>query len=381
MRNLHAHLLTSVLVLLMLLGSPITASATGPIKPKPEPTPVGAAASKRVNAELGQPFALHPGQEAYIEADDFSLTLRSLSEDSGCFSADDCSVMMAEGTLAVQAGDEKELLDFSASMTPDSPFTYEFGDYVVAMTHVEHDEDGELLATFTVTSSQPAVVAAPEPRLAKRCAGFSKYDAAAILQADVSTQPIANLVFAPLAAAAPEPGGICGYYVAATDAASVQTDAAPAVQIIPVTPLDPSLPYLATDVGAAHAATAGRLEGADTLQLLHLLALVSGGEQAVDDSTLMRLQTVLAAGLNEDFLSTLYDIALANPAADAAWLEGTGAEALWLSLPANDGQFVVAISRDRDGVALVEALVSPDVSLADAQGFATTILRRLTAAE
>ena len=45
--------------------------------------------------------------------------------------------MLAEGTLAMQAGEDKELLDFMASMTPDSPFTYEFGDYVIAMVHVE----------------------------------------------------------------------------------------------------------------------------------------------------------------------------------------------------------------------------------------------------
>ncbi len=120
--------------------------------PKPTPTPslkvdIMPAATpitgdgKTVEVALDQPFVLRPGQTGRVEAEDVSLTLRSLADDSGCFSADDCTTMLAEGTLALQAGEEKELLDFTASLTPDAPFTYEFGDYVLALVHVEMNEE------------------------------------------------------------------------------------------------------------------------------------------------------------------------------------------------------------------------------------------------
>ena len=63
---------------------------------------------KTVDVDLDQPFVLRQGQTGRIEAEDVSVTLRSLSEDSGCFSPDDCSTMLAEGTLAMQAGEDKD---------------------------------------------------------------------------------------------------------------------------------------------------------------------------------------------------------------------------------------------------------------------------------
>ena len=277
--------------------------------------------------------------------------------------------MLAEGTLAMQAGAGKELLDFSASITLDSPFTYEFGDYVITLLRVEASEDGEQLATFVINSKQPIVVAVPEPRIAKRCPGFSRFDAAAILQADVNARPVANLVFAPLAGRPPEPTGLCGYFA---------VEAGP--DTLADTPLDPAMPYLATDVGTPYAAVADRLAGDETLQLLHLLALVSGGEEAPDQA--MLLQTQLVAGMSDEFLPALYEAVQSNPDAEAAWIDiqgpdGKGKDALWLALPANAGQFVAAISHAGGEFVIVAALLSTDVPAQDAQGYALTILNRL----
>ena len=321
--------------------------------------------------DLDQPFVLRPGQTGRIEAEDVSVTLRSLSEDSGCFSPDDCSTMLAEGTLALQAGKDKELLNFMASMTPDSPFAYEFGDYVIAMVHVEANEDGERLATFVVSSNRPAEVTVPEPRLAKRCPGFSRFDAAAILQADVNPRPIANLVFAPLSSSAPEPTGLCGYY-AAEGGPDTLAD----------TPLDPALPYLASAVDTPYAAVAARLSGEETQQLLQLLPLVSGGEDEVDQSTMLQLQTQLTAGASDEFLPTLYEVMQGNSDAQVEWissaeLDSSAQEALWLALPANAGEFVAAISHHNGEFVIVAALVSPDVTAADAKGYVLTVLNRL----
>ncbi len=346
--------------------------------PKPTPTPELkveitpiAASGKTVYVDLDQPFVLRPGQTGRSEAEDLSVTLRSLSEDSGCFSADDCSTMLAEGTLAMQAGEDKELLDFMASMTPDSPFTYEFGDYVIAMVHVEANEDGERLATFVISSNRPAEVTVPEPRLAKRCPGFSRFDAAAILQADVNPRPISNLVFAPLSSSAPEPTGFCGYF-AAEGGADTLAD----------TPLDPALPYLASAVDTPYAAVAARLAGEETQQMLHLLPLLSGGDGAVDSFTMMQMQTQIAAGISDEFLPTLYEVAQGNADVQVEWISSSemnsnAQEALWLALPANAGEFVAAISHHNGEFVIVAALVGPDVTAADAKGYVLTVLNRL----
>ena len=378
-------LLAMLLVTLSVGG--LYAPAAAADAPKPTPTPglkveITAAATpvtadgKTVDVDLDQPFILRQGQTGRVEAEDVSVTLRSLADDSGCFSADDCSTMLAEGTLALQAGEDKTLLDFSAMLTPDAPFTYELGDYVIAMVHVEANAEGDRLATFVISSQRPAEVAVPEPRMIRRCPGFSRFDAAAILQADVNPRPIANLVFAPLSSSAPEPTGLCGYYAA---------EGGP--ETLADTPLDPSLPYLASQVDTPYAAVAGRLAGEETQQLLHLLALAAGGEGNLDDATLMQVQTEIAAGLSDEFLPTLYDAAQGNTDAQVEWIgsgdmdsrgQDTGVqEALWLALPANAGEFVAAISHHNGEFVIVAALVGPDVTAAAAKGYVLTVLNKL----
>ncbi len=347
-------------------GAAVTPQATPTSEPTPEPTAQATPISgpgKSLNAALGQPFLLRPGQTARLKAEDMSVTLRSLTDDSGCFSADDCSVMMAEGTLALQVGAAKELLNFNVSLRPEQPFVYEFGGYDVQLLHVEQNDDGDPVATFAVTGGQVAEIEVPELRPAKRCLGFSKFDAAAILQEEVNPQPLANLVFGPLAVDAPVLNGYCGYV----------SEAAPVDQTV-----DTTLPYLASAAAAEHAVVADRLEGEDALELLHLLALAGGSDAPAAGDTLPLLMTQMAAGLTDEVLTTLYERALANPAAEVEWLDGFDDEALWLTLPANHGQFVAAISRDGAAFNVVAALIGPEVSAADALGYGTAVLRKLS---
>ena len=289
-----------LLVILSVGGLDSPAAAANTPKPTPTPglkieiTPVVTPITgdgKTVGIALDQPFVLRPGQTARNEAEDVSLTLRSLTEDSGCFSADDCSVMLAEGTLAMQAGEDKELLEFSAGMTPGSPFSYEFGDYVITLLRVEASEHGKQLATFVISGTQPAEVG-PNAR-GQTLPGFTRFDAAAILQADAKAGSIANLVFALCPAVHLNPQ------------ATVHTTLRTRAPIPSSTPPHSARPHRASAVGTAYAAVADRLAGDETLQLLHLLALVSGGEEMLDSGTLLQLQTQLGLGHGRDSASPL----------------------------------------------------------------------------
>ena len=227
--------------------------------PTPEPTasqtatPVpqvdeGAAEAVAFN----QPFDLLVGETASIHEADFHLTLRSLTEDSGCLSARDCSTMLAEGTLVLAQGEEQELLSFSTSFSAEQAFRYEFAGYVIHLLHVEQTRHGDQVATFMIA---PPTVSTelPAPERIDRCPAFSRFDAAAILQEDVQQKAIANLVFGPLAADAQEARGLCGYV------STGFTEPSPNAQTA----------YLATQVPADHAVAAMLLEGDNVLQLLH----------------------------------------------------------------------------------------------------------------
>jgi hypothetical protein len=343
------------------------------ITPDPTPTPI-VGPGRTLDVGLDQPFSLRAGQTAVVAAEDLSLTLRSLSDDSGCFTPDDCSIMLGEGTLALQASEERLLLDFSASLRPDEPFTTEFAGYVIALVHVEAIEGGEPAATFVVSSQQPAVVEVPAPRAAKRCPSFSRFDAAALLQMEVAKQPVANLVFAPLAADAPAPLGYCGY---AAEEENLEIPADTLSGALFDEPLDPALPYLASAVGSPYAAVADRLRADEVEQLLHLLALVSRGK-GPDLVAQMMLEAQLAAGESDALLPTLYETAQANPDAQVTWLDETRRDALWLALPANGGHFVAAIQQVGDEFVVVAALVGPDVAAEDTKGYALTFLSRFS---
>ena len=96
----------------------------------------------------------------------------------------------------------------------------------------------------------------------------------------------------------------------------------------------------------------------------------------------MQLQTQLAAGMSDEFLPTLYEVAQGNSDAQVEWigsneLDSGAQEALWLALPANAGEFVAAISHHNGEFVIVAALVSPDVTAADAKGYVLTVLNRL----
>jgi hypothetical protein len=115
-----------------------------------------ARAQEPVKAELDAPFALAVGETARLESENFEVTLRSMSDDSGCDDPKDCSSILFKGTLLTRHGEKKEMGQIMAFFTPDKPYTMTYEGYQVQMTTIRRpDPKGPLYATFRVVKAPP----------------------------------------------------------------------------------------------------------------------------------------------------------------------------------------------------------------------------------
>jgi hypothetical protein len=115
-----------------------------------------ARAQEPVKAELDAPFALSAGETARLDSENFEVTLRSITDDSGCDDPKDCSIFLFKGTLLTRHGGKKELGEINASFMPDKPFDMTFDGYRVEITAVRRpDPKGPLYATFRVVKVPP----------------------------------------------------------------------------------------------------------------------------------------------------------------------------------------------------------------------------------
>jgi len=338
------------------------ATATPVPTVRPTATPIAQDDQEQSQAvAFDQPFLLRVGETASIRDANFRLTLRSLSDDSGCVSARDCSLMLADGTLVLAQGDDREVLTFSTSFTADQSFDYDFAGYVIQLTHVEQARNGKQVATFVI-QNPGAAVAIPAPERIDRCPSFSRFDAAAILQEDVEQQAVANLVFGPVAADLWEVRGLCGYV-----STGFTTDQVP----------DEQTAYLATQLAADHAVAAMLLAGDDVMQLLQLAEIVRAANLEADRDELLMLQTRLAAGDYDSVIGYLADTAFQLPGFTVEPIQGIGDEAVWLWQDLDHGHLAMFISRYADTFSVVVALLNDEVDELTVLDYAVIIVRRL----
>src|SRR3954469_728252 len=113
-----------------------------------------ARAQEPVKAELDAPFALAAGETARLESENFEVTLRSMSDDSGCDDPKDCSSILFKGTLLNRHGEKKEMAQIMAFFAPDRPHAMTWEGYQVQMTAIRRpDPKGPLYATFRVVKA------------------------------------------------------------------------------------------------------------------------------------------------------------------------------------------------------------------------------------
>ncbi|MFN8445576.1 MAG: hypothetical protein U0175_32595 [Caldilineaceae bacterium] len=313
--------------------------------------------------KMNQPFLLRVGESVTLADSELSVTLRSLSDDSGCFTKDDCSTMTADGSLALRNGDDRELASFMTSFDPDTPFVYEFSGYEIVLTHVEQDETGEPVATFLMR--KPGIklpFPIPDPQTVERCPTFSRFDAAAILQEDIAPEAVSNLIYGPLSENTPTLSGLCGYLSVAPKA-DVQ--------------VDPNLPQLLTTVDAAHWVVAGSLQGIDAYELLPLVEASRLANPQGDDMDVLRIQTQLTAGQLEEVIRTILNNAQASETMQVTPLSGPGDEAIWIWQPVGEGYFASILARKDSQFALVSALVDGNVQEMTSLDYMLSIANRI----
>ncbi|OQX19702.1 MAG: hypothetical protein BWK76_03835 [Desulfobulbaceae bacterium A2] len=100
--------------------------------------------------QLNEPFALRQGETKQVGPDGFSLTLRSISGDSGCLAPDDCSTMTFNGSIVAQRDGKSQLAQAMAILHPGQGVTFDEDGYAYRLIGVRRDMHDQAEATFVV---------------------------------------------------------------------------------------------------------------------------------------------------------------------------------------------------------------------------------------
>ncbi|HEY0553623.1 MAG TPA: hypothetical protein VGG20_05115 [Thermoanaerobaculia bacterium] len=115
-----------------------------------------ARAEEPVKTELDTSFALSVGETARLEPEGFEVTLRSMSDDSGCDDPKACSTLLFKGTILTRLGEKKDLAQITAMFEPGKVFTLDFEGYQVQLSDIRRPKDkGALYASFRVVKLPP----------------------------------------------------------------------------------------------------------------------------------------------------------------------------------------------------------------------------------
>jgi hypothetical protein len=95
-----------------------------------------------IPAQLDTPFTLAVGETASVAPDGFEVTLRTLSEESGCLDIKDCAVMLFRGTLTMLLDPRRQLANVDQRLARGFPATVDFAGYRVELTDVRRAAAG-----------------------------------------------------------------------------------------------------------------------------------------------------------------------------------------------------------------------------------------------
>jgi len=97
-----------------------------------------------------QPVEIRVGESKTVGPDGLELTLRYVSEDSGCLSAKDCSTKLFHGSIGARRGDKSDLIQAQAIMQEGHALTLDLDGYKFLLTDIRRDNRSRYAATFTI---------------------------------------------------------------------------------------------------------------------------------------------------------------------------------------------------------------------------------------
>lgn len=109
-------------------------------------------------ARVNQPVEIRVGETRAVGPDGLALTLRSVSDDSGCLSATDCSKALFNGSIAARKGEQSDLIQAQAILQQDQGLTFDFHGYKFLLTGVRRDKQNRATATFVVPEAMHSYV-------------------------------------------------------------------------------------------------------------------------------------------------------------------------------------------------------------------------------
>jgi len=109
---------------------------------------------------LNEPITLMPGETKQVGPDGFEITLRSVSEDSGCYFPSDCSTMIFHGSIAVRLGEKKNLIQVGTVMRAGQVVPLDIDGYQFQLTGLK-PVGQKLEATFVILGPKKDSSASP----------------------------------------------------------------------------------------------------------------------------------------------------------------------------------------------------------------------------
>lgn len=118
-----------------------------------------------------QPVEIRVGESKTVGPDGLELTLRYVSDDSGCLSAKDCSTKLFHGSIGARKGDKSDLIQAQAILQAGHVLTLNLDGYTFLLTDIRRDRQNRYAATFVVPDAAAASDASPPVGKSKRREG------------------------------------------------------------------------------------------------------------------------------------------------------------------------------------------------------------------
>lgn len=108
-----------------------------------------------VQPGLNEPVSLRLGETRQVGPDGFEIALRSVSDDSGCVSAQNCSAKLFHGSFGVRLGEKSTIMQVSAGLKEGNGVLLDVDGYKFYLTDFQRYSPHNVEATILVIGRTP----------------------------------------------------------------------------------------------------------------------------------------------------------------------------------------------------------------------------------